>query len=121
MFCYAAGMMTTSELITIRTAPASLADGILSVHDAAAAAAVLKAVADPVRLRLLAYIVDNGGADVCICDMPLAVGMSQPTVSHHMKKLTEAGLVTRQQRGRWVYFTLVPAAFAELRRFLQIG
>lgn len=99
----------------------SLAHGVLSHRDAEQGAVLLRALGDPARLRLLAYMVAEGGADVCICDMPQVVGLSQPTVSHHMKRLVDAGLVTREQRGKWAYFTLVPDQFAAVRGLLALG
>lgn len=73
-----------------------------------------KALADPTRLHLLALIAASPGCEACICHLTGPVGLSQPTVSHHMKLLTEAGLVTRQQRGKWAFYALVPAAFENL-------
>lgn len=69
---------------------------------------VFKALADPVRLRLYAQIAACGG-EICVCDLP-DVGVSQPTVSHHLRKLREAGLIDCQRRGTWVYYRLVPGA-----------
>ncbi|MGV1037335.1 MAG: ArsR/SmtB family transcription factor [Candidatus Nanopelagicales bacterium] len=76
---------------------------------------VLKAVADPARLQLLSLIRSNGEA--CACDLYEPVGLSQPTVSHHLKVLTEAGLIEREQRGTWVWFTINPARLRDLREF----
>ena len=77
-------------------------------------AAALKALADPTRLRLVQLIAAHPDATACICDLTDPVGVSQPTVSHHMKLLMDAGLVTRQQRGKWAYYTLTPQAFTRL-------
>lgn len=74
----------------------------ISQEDAERLATVLKAVADPVRLRMLSLIKSCGEA--CVCDLNDAVGLSQPTVSHHLKILTEAGLLHREQRGTWAWF-----------------
>ena len=86
------------------------------VLDRAAAvrlAAVLKALAEPNRLRLVSLIAANATAGAtCVCDLIEPVGLSQPTVSHHLKVLTDAGLLEREQRGKWAYYTLVPAAIA---------
>ncbi len=73
-------------------------------------AALLKAVADPTRLRLLSLVAGAEGGEACICDLTAPVGLSQPTVSHHMKVLVDAGLLTRAQRGRWAYYRLVPGS-----------
>ena len=83
------------------------------VLDTAAAerlAGVLKAVAEPTRLRLLSLVAATRGGRACICDLTDPVGLSQPTVSHHMKILVDAGILEREQRGRWAYFRLVPGA-----------
>ena len=68
-----------------------------------------KAVADPVRLQLLSIIRAADAHEACVCDLTDAVGLAQPTVSHHLKVLTDAGLLTRERRGSWAWFSLVPA------------
>ena len=82
-------------------------------------AQVFKALGDPTRVRLLSLIAAGEGGEACICDLTDPVGLSQGTVSHHMKLLANAGLVTREQRGRWAYFTIadgaLEAAAASLR------
>ncbi|MCT1431908.1 metalloregulator ArsR/SmtB family transcription factor [Brachybacterium muris] len=98
----------------------TLATGPLDAADAQRLSEAFKALSDPTRLRLLAHVADQGCASVCACDLTELMGISQPTVSHHMKKLVEAGLVTREQRGRWAHYSVVPAAFAELRAFLDL-
>jgi ArsR family transcriptional regulator len=82
----------------------------ISDDDAQALARTLKALADPTRLRLLSLIAAHEGGEACVCDLTEPVGLSQPTVSHHLKQLVEAGLVTREKRGVWAYFTVVPGA-----------
>jgi ArsR family transcriptional regulator len=82
----------------------------ISEPDALALAATLKALADPARLRLLSIIAAHEGGEACVCDLTEPLGLSQPTVSHHLKVLTDAGLVTRDKRGVWAYFALVPGA-----------
>ena len=77
--------------------------------EAEATAALLKAVADPVRLQLLSLIRSADGSQACVCDLTSAVGLSQPTVSHHLKVLTDAGLLSRERRGTWAWFHLVPS------------
>jgi ArsR family transcriptional regulator len=72
-------------------------------------AVLLKAVADPVRLQLLSIIRAADGQQACVCDLTDAVGLSQPTVSHHLRVLTEAGLLMRERRGSWAWYSLVPA------------
>ncbi|WP_435742617.1 ArsR/SmtB family transcription factor [Microbacterium sp. PMB16] len=78
----------------------------VSVEDAERAARVFKALGDPTRVRLLSLIAEGEGGEACICDLTEPVGLSQGTVSHHMKLLADAGLVTREQRGKWAYFSL---------------
>lgn len=90
---------------------------VLPRDEAEQRAALLRAVSDPIRLQLLSVIRDSPGSEACVCDMTDAVEVSQPTVSHHLKVLTEAGLLTRERRGTWAWFSLVPDRFAELRRF----
>ena len=75
------------------------------------------ALADPIRLRLLSYITSSTG-EVCACDLIEPSGRSQPTVSHHMKILVDAGLVTRDKRGLWVWYRAVPARLDALRTVL---
>ena len=71
-------------------------------------AALLKAVADPVRLQLLSLIRASDRSEACVCDLTPGVRLAQPTVSHHLKVLTDAGLLTREKRGTWAWFRLVP-------------
>ena len=81
-------------------------------------ARVLKVLADPARLRLLSLIQAQPGGEACVCHLTDPLGLSQPTVSHHLKVLLAAGLVTREQRGSWAYFRVVPEALAALRTLL---
>lgn len=89
--------------------------GVLSESEAAELADSFKVLADPARLRLLSVIAAQPGAEACVCDLVDVVDRSQPTVSHHLKVLTEAGLVRREKRGRWAWFSLVPARIEALR------
>lgn len=90
------------------------ASSALTDEDAAALARTLKALADPTRLRLLSLIAAGEGGEACVCDLVEPVGLSQPTVSHHLKVLTNAGLVTREKRGVWAHYSIVPGALAGL-------
>ncbi|EWT05607.1 ArsR family transcriptional regulator [Intrasporangium chromatireducens Q5-1] len=92
-------LIPLQDVSTARTLPTSPA---LSPEDAERTASVLKAVADPVRLRLFAQLA-TGAGETCVCDLP-DVGVSQPTVSHHLRKLREAGLIDSERRGTWVYY-----------------
>ena len=89
-------------------------DTAMGREQAEATAQLLKAVADPVRLQLLSLIRTSKNQEACVCDLTPAVGLSQPTVSHHLKVLTEAGLVTRERRGTWAWFHLVPSRLDDL-------
>jgi ArsR family transcriptional regulator len=91
--------------------------GALSNAEAEDLASVFKVLADPARLRLLSMIA--GAGESCACDLVEPVGRSQPTVSHHLAALTEAGLLTREKRGRWAWYQIVPERFVALQRALQ--
>jgi len=93
-----------------------LAGGAIDDESAEQLARVFKALGDPTRVRLVSLIAAAEGSEACICDLVDPVGLSQPTVSHHMKLLVEAGLVTREQRGRWAYYALVADSFDALRQ-----
>lgn len=86
--------------------------------DALVLAATFKALADPVRLQLLSLIAAAPSGTACSCDLEAPVGKSQPTVSHHLSILAEAGLITKEKVGRWVNCTLVPERVAQLRDLL---
>ncbi|CAM5666348.1 ArsR/SmtB family transcription factor [Streptomyces narbonensis] len=89
----------------------------LSEGDAEIMAAMFKALSDPVRLRLLSRVASHPNGEACVCDIA-DVGVSQPTVSHHLKKLREAGLLTSERRGTWVYYRPAPGVLATLGEFL---
>lgn len=82
-------------------------------------AAVLKVIAEPTRLRLLSLVAAQADREECICNLTDRVGVSQPTVSHHMKLLVDAGLLVREQRGKWAYYRLVPGALDSLGRLVS--
>ncbi len=81
-------------------------------------AGALKVLADPARLRLLSLIQAQTGSEACVCHLTEPLGLSQPTVSHHLKVLLQAGLVEREQRGSWAYFRVVPEPLQALRELL---
>ena len=81
--------------------------GVLDDEAAERLARVFKALADPTRVRLLSMIAASIGGEACACDLIEPVNLAQPTVSHHMRQLVDAGLVTREQRGKWAYYRLV--------------
>ncbi|MDH6115232.1 ArsR family transcriptional regulator [Kitasatospora sp. MAP12-15] len=82
-------------------------------------ARMFKALADPVRLRLLSLIASHEGGEACVCDLTGPFDVSQPTISHHLKVLREAGLVDSERRGTWVYYWVLPAALARLSALLE--
>lgn len=92
----------------------SPAGEVISIEDAEQLARRFKALADPTRVRLLSLIATEQDSEACICYLTSPVGLSQPTVSHHMKQLVDAGLVTREQRGKWAYFRLANDALSAL-------
>lgn len=93
---------------------APVTGGVLDAAAAERLAGMFKALADPTRVRLLSLIAAHADGEACICDLTAPVGLSQPTVSHHMRLLVGAGLVTREQRGRWAYYRVVPDTLAAL-------
>jgi ArsR family transcriptional regulator len=95
------------------TAPA------LSADAAAATASLFRALADPHRVRIVNLLANSSQA-VCVCDLTPILGLSQPTVSHHLKKLTDAGLLRREQRGTWAYYSLDPEAMRRLAAIVTL-
>ncbi|MET9803122.1 metalloregulator ArsR/SmtB family transcription factor [Streptomyces sp. NPDC006368] len=91
----------------------------LSQADAERMAGMFKALADPVRLRLFSKVASHTGGEACVCDIA-DVGVSQPTVSHHLKKLREAGLLTSERRGTWVYYKVAPSVVAAMSGLLDV-
>jgi ArsR family transcriptional regulator, arsenate/arsenite/antimonite-responsive transcriptional repressor len=80
----------------------------LSPEQAADLARILKALADPTRLRLVSMVAAHEGREACVCDLTEPLGLTQPTISHHLKVLVEAGILSRDKRGVWAYYALVP-------------
>ncbi len=115
--------MPTREL-PVTAAPSAVAccgigvDGGLSREQAERSATLLKAVADPVRLRLLSAIRATDAGEACVCDLTELVGLAQPTVSHHLRVLVDAGLLERERRGTWAWFRVVPTRLREVRDLL---
>lgn len=94
-----------------------LLDGALGEHDADALASAFKALADPARLRLVSIIASSPEGR-CACDLVAPIGRSQPTVSHHLRVLREAGLVESERRGPWIWYRVVPERLEALRTAL---
>jgi ArsR family transcriptional regulator, arsenate/arsenite/antimonite-responsive transcriptional repressor len=82
-------------------------------------ARVFKALGDPVRLRLVSMIASRQGGEVCVCELTPAFELSQPTISHHLKLLRQAGLIDCERRGTWVYYWVLPAALRRLADVLR--
>lgn len=93
----------------------------ISADEAVALAVRLKALADPIRLRLLVYMLDQAAQEACTCDLAPHVGLSDPTVSHHLKTLESAGLVTKERRGMSVYYQVVPEAIHAIAKALHVA
>ncbi|MCA1708754.1 MAG: metalloregulator ArsR/SmtB family transcription factor [Actinobacteria bacterium] len=90
----------------------------LSAEEAAELAWVFKAIADPVRLRLLSLIASHAGGEACVCDLTGAFALTGPTISHHLKVLREAGLVDSERRGTWIYYRVQPDLLAQMSAVL---
>ncbi|HKR70564.1 MAG TPA: metalloregulator ArsR/SmtB family transcription factor [Streptosporangiaceae bacterium] len=87
---------------------------------ASSLAQFFRALGDPVRLRLVSLIGAHQGGEVCVCDLTSAFSLSQPTISHHLKVLREAGIIDSERRGTWVYYRLVPAALERMSALLSV-
>jgi ArsR family transcriptional regulator len=105
-------------IATLAASCPPLLAGPLDLAEAERLAGALKVIAEPARLRLLSLIQAQPNGEACVCNLTEPLGLSQPTVSHHLKVLLEAGLVEREQRGNWAYFSVVPDALAVLRDIL---
>lgn len=93
---------------------APLAREPLSAQAAEQLSVVIKALAEPARLRLLSLVMAHEGGDACVCELTEPLDLSQPTVSHHLKVLTQAGLLAREKRGVWVHYRVIPETLAAL-------
>ncbi|MEU9081342.1 metalloregulator ArsR/SmtB family transcription factor [Streptomyces sp. NPDC048357] len=107
--------LTQSETVAPCCPP--LSERPLTAEEAERTAIMFKALGDPVRLRLLSLVASHEGGEACVCDIS-DVGVSQPTVSHHLKKLREAGLLSSERRGTWVYYRVEPSVLAAMGRLL---
>ena len=112
--------MAVTELLPLRDLQACCAPitrDVISAGNAASLARSLKALADPARLQLMSMIAAHEDGEACVCDLTEPLGLSQPTVSHHLRILTEAGFLSRSKRGTWAYYRLVPAALDAVTSF----
>ncbi|WP_236056982.1 helix-turn-helix transcriptional regulator [Mycobacterium sp. SM1] len=114
--------MTTDDVLTTVSGceVAPLTRAPLSPEAASELAGKLKALSDPVRLRLLSFVASHRGGEVCVCELSAGVAVSQPTISHHLKTLKTAGLLTSERRGSWVYYRVVPEALQQLSTLLHV-
>jgi len=94
--------------------------GDLQREDAEQLAATFKAIADPTRLLVLSLIAAQPSGEACVCHFTARLNLSQPTVSHHLKLLFDAGLLERERRGTWVYYRIIPEQLGALRRVLSL-
>jgi ArsR family transcriptional regulator len=111
-------IVCVKSIATLTASCPPLLAGPLDADEAVGLAAALKALAEPARLRLLSLIQAQPDSEACVCHLTEPLGLSQPTVSHHLKVLLEAGLVERDQRGSWAYFRVVPDQLQALRDLL---
>jgi ArsR family transcriptional regulator, arsenate/arsenite/antimonite-responsive transcriptional repressor len=111
---------TPADAGQVHSHSAPLSREALTPQAAGELAAVMKAMADPVRLRLLSLIASHHGGEVCVCELTEHFDVSQPTISHHLKKLKEVGLVDSERRATWVYYWIIPAAMNRLSALLGV-
>jgi ArsR family transcriptional regulator len=109
--------------VTTKTPPAACCTPLLrqplSAEQAADLSRLLKALADPVRLRLVSMVAAHEGGEACVCELTDPLGLTQPTISHHLKILVDAGILARDKRGVWAYYALVPAVLDSLSAVLH--
>lgn len=110
--------VSIQELPVIQSCRNPLVAEPLTEVEAVGLALVFKAMADPVRLRLLSLIASFENGEACVCDLTEPFNLTQPTISHHLRVLREAGLVTSERRATWVYYRVVPEALAALADLL---
>ena len=113
--------MPTLELLPVIQATACCAPltrEVLTAEKAEDLSRSLKALADPARLRIISMVAAHENAEACVCDLTEPLGLSQPTVSHHLRVLVEAGFLTRSKRATWAYYALVPGALDSVATLL---
>ena len=114
-------MTTRTLLAETQVCCARVTGTPITAEQAEQLAGLLKAIAEPTRLRLLSLVAAHQGQEACVCDLTDPVELSQPTVSHHLKVLVDAGLLTRDKRGVWAYYRLVPERLAQVAAALDIN
>ena len=105
---------TRTELPLLTECCSPLVRDVIQPAEAETLAGGFRALADPTRLRLISLVAAHKDAEACVCELTDPVGLSQPTVSHHLKILVDVGILTREQRGKWAYYRLVPGALEAL-------
>ena len=113
--------MAITELLPLRDLQACCAPitrEVIAEADAGSLARAMKALAHPARLRLISMVAAHDDGEACVCDLTEPLGLSQPTVSHHLKILVDAGFLTRSQRGTWAYYRIVPESLEAVSSFL---
>jgi ArsR family transcriptional regulator len=111
-------MLVVKPIATLTVSCPPLLAGPLDADEATGLAQALKVIADPTRLRLLSLIQAQPAGEACVCHLTEPLRLTQPTVSHHLKVLLDAGLVEREQRGSWAYFRVVPGQLRTLSELL---
>jgi ArsR family transcriptional regulator len=97
-----------------------LLSGFIQPEEAAQTAAIFRVLGEPARLQLLSLLANQPTGEACVCELTEPLGLSQPTVSHHLKVLYEAGLLKKERRGTWIYYRLVPDRLEALRNVLEL-
>ena len=110
-----------ADSLTVVPCCAPISQSELTAGEAEQLAATLKAVADPARLRLLSIIQAQPEGEACVCHLTEPLGLGQPTVSHHLRILEDAGFLRHDRRGKWVYYRVVPEALAAVREMFAPG
>jgi ArsR family transcriptional regulator len=113
--------MSLTELLPLTDVTACCAPltrETISAENADKLARTLKAIADPARLRLISMVAAHNDSEACVCDLTEPLGLGQPTVSHHLKILVEAGIFSRDKRGTWAYYKLVPGSLDSIANLL---
>ncbi len=113
--------MKALDVLQPETCCDPLTAGVLDDAAAERTARAFRALGDPARVRLVSLIAAQPRQEACVCDLTGPVGLSQPTVSHHLRILAEAGLIAREQRGRWAYYRLVPRGLERLAAALALS
>ncbi|CAH0147219.1 MULTISPECIES: metalloregulator ArsR/SmtB family transcription factor [unclassified Microbacterium] len=114
--------MTLADLLPVRDVAACcspLTTSPITVENATRLSGAIKALADPARLRLLSMVAAHADAEACVCDLTEPLGLQQSTVSHHLRILVDAGYLTREKRGTWAYYRLVPGALDSVAGLLR--